>query len=161
MKSIFTFLAFILACSILLSSFEEAEGVGYILELTRPTRKSRSSSKNGKGKRNLKQSKKANRQLKRQMKKVMRSLRKTQQKEAILRRMLHTVSLYKRTFFKIGICTFMKKIKQLDCGNILIEGYLSNDFERMQLIQKGQTLEHQRTSVQSYSFMAFYEGLLR
>ena len=111
MKSIFTFLAFILACSILLSSFEEAEGVGYILELTRPTRKSRSSSKNGKGKRNLKQSKKANRQLKRQMKKVMRSLRKTQQKEAILRRMLHTVSLYKRTFFKIGICTFMKKIK--------------------------------------------------
>jgi hypothetical protein len=110
MKSIFTFLAFILACSILLSSFEEAEGVGYILELTRPTRKSRSSSKNGKGKRNLKRSKKANRQLKRQMKKVMRSLRKTQQKEAILRRMLHTVSLYKRTFFKkkyLPECTFM------------------------------------------------------
>jgi hypothetical protein len=83
MKSIFTFLAFLLVCSILLSSFEEAEGVGFIIEMTRPSR----SKGKSKGKRkNLK------RQLKHQMKKVMRSLRKARQSEAILRRMLHTVS---------------------------------------------------------------------
>ncbi|CAB3990989.1 Hypothetical predicted protein [Paramuricea clavata] len=83
MKSIFTFLAFVLVCSILLSSFEEAEGVGFITEWTRPSRSGRSSKKsNGKSK-NLK------RQLKHQMKKVMRSLRKARQSEAILRRMLH------------------------------------------------------------------------
>ena len=90
MKSIFTFLAFLLACSVLLSTIEETEGVGFILEIARPSRSNRTK-KNVRKKKDT-NSKKFNRHLKHQMKKVLKSIRKTRHNEAVLRRMLYTVS---------------------------------------------------------------------
>lgn len=95
MKTIFTFVAFVFACSLLLASFEEVESVGFIIEIGRPPAKRTSYRKSNKVKKNLSKSKRShgNRMLKHQMKKVMRSLKKAQQREAILRRMLQSVSL--------------------------------------------------------------------
>lgn len=91
MKSIFTFVAFLLFCSLLLSTFEEAQGIGFITELIRPTRSSKSSKRSMK-RNKVQKGKRYNRQLKHQIKRVVRSLKKAQHREAILQRMLHTVS---------------------------------------------------------------------
>lgn len=89
MKTVFTVIAFVFACSLMLSEFtQEAEGIGFIIEIGRRKKKKTSSSSNSGGKRNR------NIKLKRQLRHLLTALKKSQRKERRLRKWIQKVSSF-------------------------------------------------------------------
>lgn len=91
MKTVITVVAFIFACSLLLSEFtQEAEGIGFIIEIANPNKKKASSSTSNSGGRRKRNK---NRVLKHKFRQVLTSLKKSQKRERMLRRLIRKVSL--------------------------------------------------------------------
>ena len=109
MNSTLTLLAFVLACSILLSSFQEAQGVGYVYDMLKTDSKSTTSGgkKSSAGKNQSRKNVASQRQLKRQLKHVANALRKAEKRERMVRKTIQRVSVLTCFPFKHSLHNFI------------------------------------------------------
>ena len=104
MKTVFTVIAFVFACSLMLSEFtQEAEGIGFIIEIAK--KKKTPSSSNSGGRRNK------NTKLKHQLRHLLAALKKSQKRERTLRKWIQKVS-----FLIWLIFSYLKSVWRLDCN---------------------------------------------